>query len=154
MAKHASFGSKVSWDPNGGTAYTSIGQVTDIGGPSASRGDVDVTDHDNAVSNGGAGWREFVQGVPDAGDLTFGVNFDPINKTAHGQTGGTGVLSDFENTGALATWLLELHTQSGTLEWEFSGYLNGASFDSPVEGTHTGEMTVKISGKPTLTATS
>jgi hypothetical protein len=154
MAKHPSFGSSISWDPAGGTSYTALGQVTDITGPNVSRGDVDVTDHDNAVSQGGAGWREFVQGVPDAGDLTFGLIWDPINLDPHNQTEGTGILSDFESTGALASWKVELHTISGTLEWEFDGYLNGASFETPVEGTHTAEITVKISGKPSLTATS
>lgn len=153
MAKHPSFGSSISWDPAGGTDYAAIGQITDITGPNISRGDVDVTDHDNAVSQGGGGFREFTQGIPDAGDLTFGLIFDPINKTAHNQESGTGLLSDLENTGALASWLVELHTISGTLEWEFDGYVNGFGVDSPVEGTHTAEVTVKINGKPTLTAT-
>ena len=153
MAKHPSFGSTLSWDPAGGTSWTAIGQVTDISGPSVSRGDVDVTDHDNAVTNGGDGWREFTKGVPDAGDLTFGVNWDPVNLDPHGQTAGTGILSDFEDTtGDLAAWQVSLHTLSGTMEWSFSGYLNGASFETPVEGTHSAEITVKISGKPTLTA--
>ena len=151
--KHPSFGSTLSWDPAGGTSWTALGQVTDISGPSVSRGDVDVTDHDDAVDNGGDGWRTFAKGIPDGGDLTFGLIWDPINKTAHGQTSGTGILSDFENTsGDLPAWKVALHTLSGTMEWVFDGYLNGASFETPLEGTHTAEITVKISGKPTLTA--
>lgn len=152
--KHPSFGSKVYWDPDGGTSWSAIGQVTDISGPSVTRGDVDTTDHDDAVGGGGpgSGWRTFAQGIPDGGDLTFGIIFDPINKTSQNQTSGTGILSDFESTGALAAWKIELHTQSGTLEWAMDGYVNGATFETPLEGTHTGEITVKISGKPVLTA--
>jgi len=153
MVKHTSFGSTLSWDPAGGTSYTAIGQVTDISGPSVTRGDIDATDHDSAVDNGGDGWREFAKGIPDGGDLTFGINWDPVNLNPHGQTSGTGILSDFEDTtGDLASWKLDLHTLSGTMEWAFDGYLNGASFEHPLEGIHTAEITVKISGKPTLTA--
>lgn len=154
MAKHPSYGSSLKWDPAGGTSYSNIGQVTDISGPSVSRGDVDATDHDNAVSRGGNGYREYAQGIPDGGEITFGINFDPINDDTHGQTSGTGILSDFENTGALAAWVLELHTISGTLEWAVDAYLNGAEFESPLEGIHTAELTLKVSGKPSLTATS
>jgi len=153
MVKHSSFGSRLYWDPYGGSDFTAIGQVGDIDGPSVSRGDVDVTDHDDAVVNDGDGWRTFLKGIPDAGDLSFVLNFDPIFVATHGQEEGTGVLWDFENTrGELPTWRLDLHTLEGTLEWGFSGYVSGATFSSPVEGAHTGDITVKISGKPTLTA--
>lgn len=149
--KHPSYGSTLSVDLQGGTSFTKIGQVMDLAGPNITRGDVDVTDHDNATVNGGDGYREYLGGVPDGGDVTFNLHFDAVNDDTHGQTAGTGILNDFTRD-TLANWQLSLNTLSGSMDWTFLGYLNGFSPEAPVEGAHTAEVTVKVSGKPTLAA--
>jgi hypothetical protein len=153
MAKHPSFGSKIMVDIAGGSDYASVGQVLDIAGPNISRSEIDTTDHDNAEANGGDGYREFLGGIPDGGDITFPVHFDPINLDTHGQTAGSGILSTFTKQD-LVSWKISLNVLNGTLNWECDGFLNSWSPESPLEGKHTGEVSIKVSGKPLLTATS
>lgn len=148
MTHHPSFGSAMKWDPIGGTVYVPVGQVKDITGPAMTRGDVDVSDHDSAT-----GYREFLPGLTDGGVVTFIIGFDPQN-TAHIQGVGTGLLGDFEGSGCtLAAWEYTLAVCAGTAVWTFDGYVNGFTQNAPVEGELTADLSVKISGKPTLEVT-
>jgi len=131
---------------SGGAAYSTIGQVKDISGPNISRGDVDVTDHESAD-----GYREFLPGLADGGDVSFTVGLDKSDST-HVGGAGTGLLGDFEQDGCtLPAWKLILNACSGTFYWTFDGYVNGFSPSSPVEGEHTADISIKVSAKPTLT---
>ena len=51
-------------------AYVEIGQVVSIGGPSGSTGEIDVTNLSSAA-------REFVPSLPDWGDVSLSVVWDP-----------------------------------------------------------------------------
>ena len=122
--------------------------MKDISGPDISRGDVDVTDHDSTL-----GWREFLPGLADGGAVSFTIGFDTTN-TAHRGTAGTGLLGDFDRDGCtMPAWQLTLNLCTGTGIWTFDGYPNGMSFSVPVEGENTADLSVKITGKPTLTVT-
>jgi len=149
MTHHPSFGSELKWDPAGGTGYSAIGQVHDIKGPNISRGTIDTTDQDDAS---GDGYRTFLPGIPDGGDITFTIGFDP-NNTAHTQGAGTGLIGDFVNDGCTpATFQHTLKLCGGTAIWTFPGFLTGFSPSSPLEGEQTADVSVKIAGKPTLSA--
>lgn len=125
-----------------------MGQVGDISGPALTRGDIDVTDHDSAN-----GYREFLPGLVDGGVVSFPIGFDPTN-TAHLQGVGTGLIGDLEQDGCtLPAWQLTLPPCSGTAIWTFDGYVNGVSATYAVEGQLMHDISVKISGKPTLTIT-
>ncbi len=101
MTHHPSYGTILSWDPSGGTSYSAIGQIMDLGGPNITRGDIDVTDQDDAASGF---FRQFLPGIPDPGDFTWQLGLDP-NNANHAQGVGTGLLGDFEQDGCtLATW--------------------------------------------------
>ncbi len=148
MPHHPSFGAALKWDPAGGTAYVAIGQVKDISGPNISRGDIDVSDHDSP-----SGWREFLPGLADGGDVTFTIGFDTTN-TAHKGGPGTGLLGSFEQDGCtIPAWQLTLNACTGTGIWTFDGYPNSMGFSEPIEGENTADVGVKITGKPTLTVT-
>jgi hypothetical protein len=130
----------------GGTSYSAVGQVKDISGPNISRGTIDVTDHDSAD-----GYREFLPGLADGGEVSFTIGWDP-NEAIHQQIGGTGLLGDFEEDGCnMPAWQLELNTCTGTAIWTFDGFLTGFSPGAPVEGELTADVGVKVNGKPTLT---
>lgn len=144
MAHSPSFGSTLSWDNSGGSSYTAIGQVKDIGGPSISRGTIDVSDHDSAD-----GYREFLGGLADGGELTFTIGFD--NTNAEHTTNLPANLED--DTTTPAAWELDLTMASGTAVWTFDGFLTGFAPGTPVEGEQTIEVTVKVTGKPTLAVT-
>lgn len=148
MVHHPSFGATLGVDLAGGTSYTTIPQVMDITGPGISRGSVDVTAHDSPD-----GYREFVPGLADGGEVGFELGWDPGTVT-HTQVSGSGILSDFEADGCtLAAWELDLHVCSGTVIWTFDGFLTGAEGAVPIEGQLTQSITIKISGKPVVTAT-
>lgn len=151
MVKHNSFGTTLSVDLAGGTDFTKVAQILDLAGPNIERPEVDATDHDNAIRNGGDGYREYFGGIPDAGDITVPVHFDPINETSHEQS-GTGILGSFTDR-TLANWKIELAANSGSMDWQCKGFLNGWSPEAPLEGKHTGEVSIKLSGAPTLNIT-
>ena len=151
MTHHPSFGSILSWDPAGGTSWAALGQVQDITGPSISRGSSEVTDHDSKVS--ASGFAEFLPEVADGGEVGFALGLDPKN-TAHVGGTGTGLLGDFENDGCeLAAFKCTLNVCGGTAIWTWDGFLTGYNPSTPVRGQHTADVTVKVSGKPTLTVT-
>jgi hypothetical protein len=152
MVKHPSFGAALYIDIAGGSDYSKVGQLGDLSGPSISRGEVDVTDHDNAVSRGGDGYREFLGGVPDGGEITGPIHWDPNNDDTHGQTAGSGILATLTKD-TLVAWKIEVNQTTGTLEWTTMGFLSGFSPEYPVEGANTGEITIKVSGKPTINLT-
>ena len=138
----------LAWDPDGGTSYSNVGQVIDAAGPNITRADIDVTDQDDAA---GDFYRVFIPGVPDPGDITFTLGFDPTDAD-HVQGIGTGLLGTFEQDGCtLPTWQWTLNQCSGTAIWTFSGYPNSWSGAVPLEGQLTADVGVKVSGKPTLT---
>ena len=143
MAHHPSFGAALAWDVVGGAAYAAIGQVKDISGPSISRGTVDVTDHDSTD-----GWREFIGGLVDGGEVSFIVAHDRGN--AQHTALWTSLSSD---TCTVPAWQLTLNVCSGSAVWTFDGFLTGLSPSTPVEGENTWEIAVKVTGKATLAVT-
>lgn len=148
MTHHPSWGTLVGYDAAGGTVYAAINQVKDIAGPNMSRGDIDVSDHDSAL-----GYREFLPGLTDAGDVSFQLGFDPTD-AVHTQ-GTAGLLYNFELDGCTMTsWEIDLNVCTGTAIWTFDGYVNSWSGTYAVEGELLADIGIKISGKPTLTITS
>lgn len=141
MAHHPSFGAALEWDPAGAAAYAAIGQVKDISGPSITRGTVDVSDHDSSD-----GFREFMGGLVDGGEVTFTIGYDNAN-TQH-----AALLTNLVSTTCTpATFELTLTVCSGTAVWTWSGFVTGFTPAAPVEGENTAEVTIKVTGKPVLT---
>jgi len=146
MTRHPSVDAVLSWDTAGGTSYTAIAQVRDITGPALSRDSTDVSDR--SITDY---YREFLPGLVDPGELTFSLTWDP-NDTEHAQT--SGLLNDFENEGCtLPAWQLVLDICGGTATWTWDGFLTGFTPNVPISEALTADVTVKISGKPTLDVT-
>lgn len=143
MAHHPSFGAALAWDPAGGVAYVALGQVKDISGPGISRGTIDTTDHDSTD-----GWREFLGGLVDGGEVTFTIGLDRGN--AQHAALWTSLSSD---TCTPPTWQLTLNVCSGTAVWTWAGFLTNFTGGAPVEGENTVDVTVKVTGKATLAMT-
>jgi len=140
MAHHPSHGAELDWDSAGGSTYVAIGQVKDISGPGTVRGTIEVTDHDSS------GWREFVAGLRDGGDVTFTVGYDNAN-TQHA------ALLTSMGSDVVPTWELTLNMTSGTAIWTFAGQVTAFNASTPVEGENTIDITIKVSGAATLTVT-
>jgi hypothetical protein len=148
MAEHPSFGTTLAWDRAGGTSYTNIAQVvSDISGPGFSRGSIDVTNHADTDM-----FRQKMPGLIDAGQISFQVAFDPAAAT---HNWATGLLDDFDNSDCtLAAFKITMNVCTASVTsstWTFDGFVAGAAMSAGLEDVHRMDVTVEITGKPTLT---
>lgn len=119
---------------------TAIAALTSIDGISVSSDSVETTALDNE-----SGYRSFVTSLKDAGEVSLSGHFD---YTAHNP-----LLEDFED-GSLDTYTIEfpdVATTSGT-SWTFSAVVTAFSTSAELEDLVSFEATLKVSGRPTLTA--
>ncbi|MFD3573846.1 phage tail tube protein [Streptomyces sp. NPDC058644] len=115
--------------------FTAIANVTTVSGPEIERETYDVTAHDSTD-----GWREFIGGLKDGGEVSLEVNYDPRK---HDQ-----LVADFEDKVPRDYKLVF----PGTLgSWAFEALLTGFSQEAPVDDKLAAELTFKVSGKPTIT---
>jgi predicted secreted protein len=117
-----------------GSAWASIGEVTNISGPSMSKDMHDVT---SLASLGG--YREFIVGFKDPGNLTFTMWFNRADYEAMKDLFESDDLQDFE--------LIMPDSEHTTLE--FSGYVTELPLEVP-EGPVSCNVTIKISGSVTI----
>ena len=122
--------------------FTDVAEVEGLSGPSLSADEIDVTTHDTAD-----GYREFIQGLKDAGDLSIEGNFIPTEDT-HKEAGDASLLASY-NSGDLTDFKLVFPDANNT-EWEFSAIVTGFEVDIPVDEKMTFSCTLKLSGKPTF----
>lgn len=140
MSKYAAYGTKLLYDP-AGTPVT-IGQIKDLSGPGRTMEALDATCHDSA-----SGMREFVPGLVDGGEVTLEVEFDPATAQS-APTGALGLLESLsDDRSAVPTWQVEYHPQGGTATYRrFSAIVTNFNPSTPVEGTITASVTLKVSG--------
>ena len=134
MADSTGFGTKIEYSMDGGSSWNTVGGVHDtITGPEMEADAVEVTDHDSTD-----GWREYIGGLKNAGELGFKVNWDPA-VTQH---------DDFvAQLGKTLLWKITFPDGSSTVT--FSGVLTGYVPDVPLDDRMTAEITIQASGKPT-----
>lgn len=122
-------------------AAKKVAGLTEIGGLELSADTIDVTTLD---SDGG--YREFIGGFKDAGEVSLSGFFDP----AVGQ--GQKELYDAFESGAVQDFTIEFPAALKA-KWTFKGVVTrfntGASLEDPVSF----EGTIKVSGKPNLSVT-
>lgn len=115
--------------------FTAIANVTSVSGPEIERETYDVTAHDNAD-----GWREFIGGLKDGGEVSLEVNYDPRKHDS--------LVADFDDKDARDYKLVF----PGTLgSWALKMLLTGFSQEAPVDDKFAAELTFKVSGKPVIT---
>lgn len=114
--------------------FVAIANVTSLTPPGLTRDTYDVTAHDSTD-----GWREFIGGLKDAGDVSFDVNYDPADHDT--------LIGDFEDAAARN---YELTFPDGS-KWEFAGFLTGFEADAPFDDKLSASLTIKVTGKPVVT---
>lgn len=117
-------------------AFTAIASVTNVSGPEIERETYDVTAHDSVD-----GWREFIGGLKDGGEVSITVNYDP---RVHDD-----LVADFEDT-APRNYKMVFPDSLG--EWALKLILKGFKQEAPVDDKLSAELTFKVSGKPAITA--
>lgn len=128
---------------NGGTpeTFTTIANVTNISGPARTRETIDVTAHDSPD-----GWMEFIGGLKDGGEISLDINYDPSEAT-HALDG------DFDDEFPRNYRIVILPGTEDEHTWDFKGILTELSDEFPYDDKMGRSMTIKVTGKPVLTAT-
>lgn len=114
--------------------FTTIAEVTTIGGPELSSEEVEVTSLDSA-----GGYKEFVAGLRDGGQITFDCNYigsDAQQNAIRDNVGGT--------------------TENYRIVWPFSptvtctvaAQVTGFTMNTEPNSAVTASITLKISGAP------
>ena len=124
-----------------GTVPTLIGGLTEIGGLSLSADTIDVTTLD---SDGG--YREFIAGFKDAGEVSISGFFD--NTAAKGQA----EMYDAFESGEVSDFVITFPVASKT-KWTFKGIVTGFETSANLEDPISFSGSIKVSGKPTLNTT-
>lgn len=115
-----------------------VAEITSIGDISVTRDDVEVTHYDSDD-----GYKEFIPGLADGGELTIECNF--IVGDTNGQIG---IKADYE-AGTVQTFELVLPNAANS-SWEFTAIVNSFGETQP-NGEQIGfTATMKVTGKPTL----
>ena len=117
-------------------SFTTIAEVTNIGGPGLALA---------ATSHSSAGWQEFVGGLLDGGEVTFSINYVPTHAT-HNAT--TGLIADMVNR-TLRNFQI-VFPNVGATTWSFAALVTGFDPSEPVDEVLTADVTLKLSGQPTL----
>lgn len=138
MAKRA-LGTKLKIDKT--PAPVVVAGLTSIGGLELSADTIDVTTLD---SDGG--YREFIGGFKDGGEVPVEGYFDPT--TGKGQK----ELYDLFESGAVQDFIIEFPAALGA-SWEFGGVVTGISTSADLEDPLSFSATIKVSGAPTLNVT-
>jgi len=120
--------------------FTTIAEVTNIGGPSLKLDAIEATSHDSTE-----GWREFIGGLLDGGEVTFDVNFIPTNAT---HDASTGLVADMVARTHRNFELVFPDTSETT--WSFTALVTNFQSNEPVDNKLSASVTLKVSGQPTL----
>lgn len=127
---------------DGGTVenFTTIAEVRDLSGPSLSADTKDVTAHDSPD-----GWEEAIVTLLRGGEVTFQLNFVPT-ETTHGYSAG--LIHDMVNR-VKGNYQI-VFPDSGQTTWGFAALVTGFEPTANVADELTADVTMKITGKPTL----
>lgn len=136
MAQQSAFGTILAID-NGGS-YSDVAFVRDISGPNLSLDTIEVTHH---ASTGG--WREYIAGLLDGGEVTLDLFIDLSQATQGNSTGLLSELTGRTVEGFRITWP---DASTATFNALVTSWEPGAVID----GALTGSSTLKITGAVTF----
>lgn len=141
MASYSSFGTLLKIG-DGATpeSFTTIAQVQDIKAPQLAMDTEEVTNHSST-----GGWEEVVATILRTGEVSFGLVYDPDAAT---HDASTGLIADMVARTRRNFQLI--FSDSGNTTWSFSAYVTGFKPEAPVKGKLGAEVSLKITGQPTL----
>lgn len=113
-----------------------IAELTEIGELSVEVDDIEVTNYDSDV-----GYKEYIPGMYDGGELTITGNLTSDDAQA-------GLESDYQ-AGTLQDFIFAFPNSLNS-SWEFSAYVKNYGTNQPIDDALKFNATLKISGKPTL----
>ncbi len=120
--------------------FTAVAEVVNITGPNLSMDPIEVTHQGSA-----GGWKEFIGGLLDGGEVTCDINYIPTETT---QNATAGLINDMENKTVRNFKLV--FSDIGNSTWAFPALVTGFEPSAPVEDKLAVTVTLKVSGQPTL----
>jgi hypothetical protein len=121
--------------------------IKSISGPEITR-----DTHDTTTMLSPSGWREFIGGLKDGGEVSFEANWLPREPTQNQATGGFMAEFDKDSCESRGNWRIAVPACPGENEmWlEFAGVVSGQSISIPMDDLMGFTGTIKVSGRPTL----
>lgn len=116
-----------------------VGSLKSIGGVKVSADTIDVTTIDNAD-----GYKEFLGGFKDGGEVSLSGYFD------YADAGQKALYTAFES-GSVTECVITFPSAIGA-KWTFDGVVTAYETGAELEDAVSFDCTVKVSGKPTLEA--
>lgn len=137
MAEMIGYGTQFQRETVTPDVYDTIAQVSNITPPQSEIDDVEIEELDPIE-----GYKRFLPGLIDGGEVSLTLNFDGKN------TGHQNLLNDHQSR-SIRKYKIVLPDNT---TWAFSGYVKSFSSSEINAGeVIQAEVTIKISGKPTLT---
>lgn len=115
----------------------SIAELTSIGGLELSKDTIETTTLDSD------GWRTFIGGLKDAGEVSISGYFNPADKN-----GQVAMYNAFNDDSVLDYKIIFPPTMGA--QWGFQGIVTAFSTGAELEDGISFEGTIKVTGKPTL----
>lgn len=131
----AGFGTLLNWDT------VDIAELTSISGPTETMDPIDVTSHDSPSA-----YREFVAGLRNGGEISIEGNFIKGDST-----GQIAMHTDFQ-AGSVKAWIIKMPGWASAPQVAGNGYITAFSISYPFEDKISFSATIKVTGKPVLTA--
>ena len=124
-------------DGTSNETFTAIAEINNITGPGMSRAFIDVTSLDST-----GGYREFIGGFRDAGEITMTMNFT--------RDTFLDMKADFESDAAKNYRIT--FPDTGLTMIDFSGVCTGLSVGIPMDDKVTSNVTIKVDGQITVSS--
>lgn len=136
-------------DGNSPETFSTVYGIKSMQGPSITRDTHDVT---SMTSPGG--YKQYIGGLKDGGELTFDANWLPRDPT---QSQDDGIMSEFDRDSceSLRNWQVEIPACPGepAVTFEFAGIYTAQNISISMTDVMTFSGTIKISGRPSIVIT-
>lgn len=142
MAGRDAFGTQLKRDSDGAGNFVKVANINDLNGPEREREAIEFTAHDSPDQ-----YREFGKGLKDGGEVTFTLNYDPALASHEALD------DDFEEKDNRDYQIVLLPGDADEHTWDFNGLITSLGDAFPVDDRMERDVTIKVSGKPVLSAT-
>ena len=133
----AGYGFDFLMSTNGGTTYTTFGEVEDLVPPGGKCKDIDISYVQMTVP-----WRLFMAGLADGEESTFKLIFSHTNYAT--------ILANIRASNMFKILYSDLGSTASSVV--FSGFINGIKNVVPLDDKVMVDVSIKVSGKPTFVA--
>ena len=115
--------------------FSRLAGLLTLGGPTQARDSIEVTDHDSPE-----GFREFIAGLGDGGEISLDLNYLPGDGTQN-------ILTQLIRVGATRNFRI---VWPGGVNWSLKGIITGFDPTGAYDGKLEATATLKLTGAPVM----